>query len=103
MFDSIGKFAKILSYLNFIKAARWMQPSGSPEEGECAVMEFDVELTASTVASIGIVTAILRRMDPRVDTDHPVFQYMGRQHVEGQPSRLTFTISMGKTDKDGAG
>ncbi len=94
--------AKVMEFLSFIKAARWRRPSESPEYGECAVIEFDIELDASKVAMMGIVTSILRRFDPRVDTDHPIFRYLGERQVQGKPSYVTLTLSIQRTPDEGA-
>lgn len=94
--------AKVLEFLSFIKGARWRRPSESPDGEECAVMEFDVELDAKKVATMGIVTSVLRRFDPRVDTDHPIFRYLGERQVQGKPSYITLTLSVKRTPDEGA-
>ncbi len=91
--------AKVMEFLSFIRDARWRRPSESPEDRECAVMEFDLELDASKVAAMGIVTSILRRFDDRVDTDHPIFRYLGERQVQGKPSYITLTLSIQRTDE----
>ena len=89
---------KAIQYLAMIKDARWLRPSRSPEDEDCAVMEFDVEVPAELVASIGQLTMFLRTLDPSVDTDHPVFRYMGERQIAGENSRLTLTVSMRRTE-----
>lgn len=98
-FRNLGIIGKILQSLGFIKGARWLPPSESREDADCAVMQFDVELNADIVAKMGIVTMVLRYFMPRLDTDHPVFKYLGDQHVKGQPSRITATLSIKRTEE----
>lgn len=98
MLDRLGLVARAINFLSFVKAARWIAPSKSPEDADCAVMEFDLELSPETVEMMGIVTAILRKFDPRVDTDHPVFRYLGQQQVAGQPSEITLTLAIKPTE-----
>lgn len=96
--DRPGIIAKVLSFLSFIRAARWRRPSESQQDRDCAVMEFDLELQANTVAMMGIVTAVLRRFDPRVDTNHPIFLYMGKQQEANKPSYITLTLTIRRTE-----
>jgi len=89
--------AKALDFLSFVKGARWLRPSQSGEDRDCAVMEFDLELPASWIAMLGIVTTILRKFDGRVDTDHPIFLYLGNRQLQGKASYITMTLSIKKT------
>jgi len=93
--------AKVMEFLSFIRAARWRRPSESPEAADCAVIEFDMELDAAKVAMMGIVTSVLRRFDPRVDTDHPIFRYLGERQVQGKPSYITLTLTIRRTEDAG--
>lgn len=88
------KIKKIMEYLNFIKNFRWVRPSESKGDPRCAIMEFDVELKPEIVKWVSLVIAVLRLWDPRVDTDHPVFAYLGKQKNSKQISRLTLTVSI---------
>lgn len=98
-FRNLGIVGKILQSLAFIKGARWLPPSESKADADCAVMEFDIELGAERVAFMGTVTMVLRYFMPRLDTDHPIFQYLGDQQVKGEPSRVTATLSIKRTEE----
>lgn len=76
----------------FVKSARWLRPSESSEDQDCAVMEFDLEFSPDAVKMTGFVTFILRLLDSRVDTDHPLFHYLGQQQEKNEASKLTMTV-----------
>ena len=88
------KIKRIMEYLNFVKSFRWVTPSKSKGGPRCAIMEFDVELKPETVKWISLVIAVFRLWDRHVDTDHPVFAYLGKQKNSKQISRLTLTVSI---------
>lgn len=88
------KIKRIMEYLNFVKWFKWVRPSESKGDPDCAIMEFDVELKPEIVKWVSLVIAVLRLWDPHIDTDHPVFAYLGKQRNAHQISRLTFTVSI---------
>lgn len=92
------KIKRIIEYLSFVKAARWVSPRESKADPDCAVMEFDVELKPETVKRISLIIAVLRLWDRHVDMDHPVFTYLGEQKNTKQISRITLTLSIRPKD-----
>jgi hypothetical protein len=94
--------AYLKSIVRFI-GARWISPRDSHEDSECAVTEVDLDLTPDALNYLGAFLLLLRKHDPRVNTDHPVFQYLGRQAENREDAAVTFTISVRrrKTAADG--
>lgn len=85
------------SYLKSIVAfvgGRWVSPRDSRDDPECAVVEIDVDLSPAALNLIGIWIALLKRFDERVNTDHPIFVYLGETAEKGLSARVTFTISL---------
>jgi len=74
--------------------ARWIDPRDSQQDSECAVTEVDLDLTPDALNYLGAFLLLLKRHDPRVNTDHPVFQYLGEQAEARQDAAVTFTISV---------
>ena len=64
--------------VHFVRA-RWISPRDSQDDPDCAVVEFDLDLTPDALNYLGAFLLLLRKHDPRVNTDHPVFQYLGEQ------------------------
>lgn len=101
MYKEIAK-GYLKSIARFI-AARWIDPRDSQEDSECAVTEVDLDLSPDALNYLGAFLLLLRKHDPRVNTDHPVFQYLGEQAEGRKDAEVTFTISVRrrKTSPDG--
>lgn len=83
--------------------ARWISPRRTPEsDQDCAVMEIDVDLTPDALNFLGLFLLLLAKHDNRVNTDHPVFQYLGQQAQKRQDAEVTFKVSIKrrKTEAD---
>lgn len=94
-----GKFMKDVfkAYLKSIAAfvgGRWVSPRDSQDDPHCAVVEIDADLSPAALNFIGIWVALLKQFDQRVNTDHPIFQYLGETAEKGLSARVTFTISL---------
>jgi len=96
-----GKFdfmkAMLKNYLKSIAvfvAGRWVSPRDSREDPDCAVVEIDADLSPTALNFIGIWVALLKKFDDRINTDHPIFMYLGETAEKGLSARVTFTISL---------
>lgn len=90
--------------LNFIRRLRWRRPSETRDEANCVILDAEVDLPADAVKWLGISLLFLQRLDPNVDTDHPIFRYMGEQQEAGLESRITVTVAITRRDaKHGPG
>lgn len=85
--------AYLKSIAKFI-GARWISPRETDADRDCAVMEIEVDLTPDALNFLGVFLLLLAKHDNRVNTDHPVFQYLGQQAQEGQDAEVTFLISL---------
>jgi len=86
--------AYLKSIARFI-GARWISPRKTPEtDQDCAVMEIDVDLTPDALNFLGVFLLLLAKHDKRVNTDHPVFQYLGQQAEKRQDAEVTFKVSI---------
>ncbi len=94
-FDFMKEMLK--SYLKSIAvfvAGRWVSPRDSREDPDCAVAEIDADLSPTALNFIGIWVALLKKFDDRINTDHPIFMYLGETAEKGLSARVTFTISL---------
>ena len=94
-------FGKAFSILKFIQGVRWLLPSESEEDEDCAVMEVSVKVEPEAIAMLGLALGGLRMFDSHVDTDHPIFEYLGGQQVKGEPAKLAVTLSIRKAEGEG--
>lgn len=83
----------IKKVVHFI-GARWISPRDTDTDANCAVMEIDVDLTPDALNFLGAFLLLLAKHDPRVNTDHPVFQYLGQQAQKRENAEVTFLISL---------
>lgn len=74
--------------------ARWVSPRDSQDDPECAVMEIDLDLTPDALNFLGAFIMLLARHDQRVNTDHPVFQYLGNKAENRDDASVTFKVSL---------
>ena len=91
-------FGKAFSILKFIKGVRWLLPSESDEDEDCAVLQLDVTIEPAAISFLGLALTALRMFDGNVDTDHPIFQYLGEQQVKGEDADLNVTLCIGRSD-----
>jgi len=75
-------------------AGRWVSPRDSREDPDCAVVEVDADLSPTALKFIGLWVALLKKFDNRINTDHPIFMYLGETAEKGLSARVTFTISL---------
>lgn len=92
IFKEIAK-GYLKSIVRFI-GARWISPRDSQEASECVVTEVDLDLTPDALNYLGAFLLLLRKYDQRVNTDHPVFQYLGQQAEKREDAAVTVTISV---------
>lgn len=85
--------AYLKSIARFV-GARWVSPRESHDDPECAVMEIDLDLTPDALNFLGAFIMLLARHDPRVNTDHPVFQYLGTKAENREDASVTFNVSL---------
>lgn len=85
--------AYLKSIARFI-GARWISPRDTQDDPECAVMEVDLDLTPDALNFLGAFILLLARHDKRVNTDHPVFQYLGEQSQNREDAEVTFMVSL---------
>jgi len=86
--------AYLKSIARFV-SARWISPRDTPEtDQECAVMEIDLDLTPDALNFLGAFLLLLAKYDPRVNTDHKVFEYLGQQSQKRKNAEVTFLISL---------
>jgi len=83
-----------LQSLIHIRAFRWLSPRDTKEAAECAIGEVDVDLAPGMMNYLGAFLGVLQKMDPRVNNDHPIFQYIGKTAYHAQNPQLTVTISI---------
>lgn len=74
--------------------ARWISPRETDADRDCAVMEIEVDLTPDALNFLGAFLLLLAKHDNRVNTDHPVFQYLGEQAQKRENAEVTFLISL---------
>lgn len=74
--------------------ARWISPREADADRDCAVMEIDVDLTPDALNFTGAFLLLLAKHDQRVNTDHPVFQYLGQQAQKRENAEVTVLISL---------
>jgi len=75
-------------------AFRWLSPRESQDDPDCAVGEVDLDLGPDLVNYAGAFTLVLQKLDKRVNTDHPIFVYLGECAERGEPAAVTVTISV---------
>ncbi|KKN15025.1 hypothetical protein LCGC14_0990270 [marine sediment metagenome] len=85
--------AYLKTIIRFV-GARWISPRDTKDDPECAVMEVELDLTPDALNFLGAFIMLLARYDPRVNTDHPVFQYLGERAEERENAEVTFLISL---------
>ncbi len=95
----MSKFIKEMAKAYFKTIARfiggrWISPRDSQDDPECAVVDVDLDLTPDAINYLGAFLLLLRKHDPRVNTDHPVFQYLGQQAEKREDAEVTFTIGV---------
>lgn len=78
---------------------RWIDPRESQQDSEYAVTEVDLDLTPDALNYLGAFLLLLKRWDQRVNTDHPVFQYLGEQAEARKDAEVTFSISVKRRKK----
>jgi len=95
--------AYLKSIARFV-SARWVSPRDTNEnDQECAVMEIDLDLTPDALNFLGAFLLLLAKYDNRVNTDHPVFQYLGEQSQNRKNAEVTFLISLKQRKKAARG
>lgn len=96
----------IVAYLKPIVkfiGARWLSPRHSENAPECAVMEIDLDLSPDGLNFLGAFLTGLSKFDSRVNTDHPVFMYLGKQAEMRQDSEIRFTVFLQRRPVTAAG
>ena len=88
-----------LKSIGTILGARWVSPRDSIEDPECAVMEVDLDLMPAALNHIGAFLLLLQRFDRRVNTDHPIFRYLGEAAENGEAGIVTITLSLKRRSK----
>lgn len=89
-----------LASLVRLVAFRWLSPRQSQDDPHCAVGEVDLELGPNLVNYAGAFTLVLQKLDPRVNTDHPIFVYLGEAAERGTVAAVTVTISVRETPRE---
>ena len=97
-FGGVLKAAKWLKYIAMFRAVHWRKASESPDYATCAVCDLAVNVDTTVIKGVAVVVNCLKALDPNVDTDHPVFQYMSDQYQNGQTAALEVTISIRKRE-----
>ena len=88
-------FKAYLKSIARFMGARWISPRDTREDDpDVAVMEVDLDLTPDALNFLGAFLLLLARHDPRVNTDHPVFQYLGQRAEKREDAEVTFLISL---------
>jgi len=93
-----GLFQSFTKCAGWVKRVRWLVPSESKCGPDCAVLAFDVDVPPGAVAGVGFMTAWLRSFGAEVDTDHPIFRYLGNQQEAYKSSEITVTVSIKRRD-----
>lgn len=89
-----GLFQGFTKFAGWVRRVRWLIPSESKCGPDCAVLAFDLDVPPGAVAGVGFMTAWLRSFGAEVDTDHPIFEYLGNQQEAYKPSEITVTVSI---------
>jgi len=78
---------------------RWLNPRESQDDPDCAMGAVDLELGPDLVNYAGAFTLVLQRLDRRVNTDHPIFVYLGKCAERGESAAVTVTISVRRRER----
>lgn len=80
-------------------AFRWLSPRASQANPDCAMGEVDLDLGPGIVNYAGAFTLLLQKLDRRVNTDHPIFVYLGECAERGEDAAVTVTISLRRRER----
>lgn len=92
----LQKAGLIFTIMRVFKRVHWRLPSESQGDPDCIIADLDVDLPPEWIAYIGVGAMVMQMLDPRTNTDHPVFKYMGEQQEKGKPAELSVTFSISK-------
>ena len=91
---AIGKFKERLEEFVIYRSARWLSPRTSQDDPNCAMIEVDIDLKPEPLDELASIVVVLKQFLPNLNTDHPLFVYLGDQSQKGESAAVTLKLSV---------